>query len=327
MAECQCNITNGMLSPGVFNIKQFLNETEEMRWTVSSRQLPGGIDLANYDAFLVMQRGNSGEIDEVLLTKVINIDGTITLVWNVGKWATWLTGYVKYQIVFRGAVVSELSVLGAVDENANGVYKIDDEWIDGAFRVWTHTKYNAYKIAYDYEQSRWCLYNGAAVVSYQTMPHNEPHYGMWDNLCMGNVSAMAWRSLEAMMYISESIAADEQVTAKCPTILRQMWYGLRNMIINSWFTILEGEVTESDWKGNAAPYYVNAKSIASVPDGSVVMDATLYKALGDGNYSRIDNIKFEQSGESMRIYCLEKVTGKIAVTVKGGNSYFIPITQ
>lgn len=324
MAECQCNITNGLLSPGVFNLKQFLNETTEMRWTVSSHQLPGGIDLANYDAFLVMQRGNSGEIDEVMLSKAVNTDGTITLVWNVGKWATWLKGYVKYQIVFRGTVVSELSVLGAADENANGVYKINSELVDGNFRIWTHEKNDAYKIDYDIVNSRWRIRNGANIVSYQTVPHDEPHYGLWDNLYVGNAVSLSWRSLEAAMYISESIAADEQVTAKHPTILRQMWQGMRDMIIKSGFFVFESEITADQWEGISAPYYVNAMDIVDVPNGCTVTAVRLFKDLEIGGFGDIANIRYEQNANGgIWVYCLEKITGKLAVTVKGGNDYVI----
>lgn len=322
MAECQCNISNGLLSPGVFNLKQFLNETEEMRWTVSSRQLPGGIDLANYDAFLVLQRGNSGEIDEVMLSKTNNTDGTITLVWNVGKWATWLKGYVKYQIVFRGHLVSELLVMGASDEDANGIYEINNEWSDGTNRKWTHKSREAYKIEFDAVNARWCVRNGRTVVSYQTAPNTEPHYGLWDNLYVGNVSAMAWRSLEAVMYISESVAADEQVTAKYPTVLRQMWLGMRDMIIKSGFVVFEGEVTASNWKGDIAPYYVNVASVTDVPHGCTVTGVRLFKTLENGSYSDIANIKYEQMADgTIYVYCLEKIAGKLAITVKGGNGY------
>lgn len=324
MAECQCNITNGLLSPGVFNIKQFLNETEEMRWTVSSRQLPGGIDLANYDAFLVMQRGNSGEIDEVMLSKAVNANGTITLIWNVEKWATWLKGYIKYQIVFRGRVVSDLSVTSASDEKANGIYKVNSQYTSGTARYWTHESHDSYQIKYDFVNSRWQLYNGFTAIDYQTVPSDEPHYGLWDNLLVANVSAMAWRSLEAVMYISESVAADEAVTAKYPTILRQMWHGINNMIITSGVTVFEGETTESNWKGDTAPYYVNASNIVDIPDGCTVAAVRLLKTLENGVYSDIANIRYKQEADgTIYVYCLEKIAGKLAVTVKGGNDYVI----
>lgn len=321
MAECQCNISNGLLSPGVFNLKQFLNSTEEMRWTVSSRFLAGGIDLADYDAFLVLQRGNSGEIDEVLLAKTFNSE-QITLIWSVGKWATWLKGYVKYQIVFRNRVISELSVLGADDEEANGIYRIDSELASGTGRKWTNTNNEAYKIAYDAINFRWCLKNGSTEVSYQTITHEEPYCGMWNNLYVGNGSAMEWRSLEAVMYISESIAADEQITAKHPTILRQMWQSLRDFIVKSGIVVFEGEVATSDWKGSVAPYYVNAGNIADMPNGCTIENVRLFKAKGNGVYSDIANIRYEQDASgAVKVYCLEKIVGKLAVTVKGGNGY------
>lgn len=322
MAECQCNISNGLLSPGVFNIKQFLNSTEEMRWTVSSRYLTGGIDLANYDAYLVLQHGTSGEPDEVMLSKVVNEDDTITLIWDVGKYATWLKGYVKYQIIFRGRVVYELSVLGASDSKANGVYQVNSEWADGTGRYWMHESYETYKIAFDTVNKRWQLLNGNTVISYQTIPHDEPHYGLWDNLFVCNVSAMAWRSLEAVMYISESIAADELVTAKCPTILRQMWHALRDLVIKSGIVVFEGETKASDWKGSVAPYYVNAGNITDMPNGCTIENVRLFKAKGNGVYSDIANIRYEQDASGVvKVYCLEKVVGKLAITVKGGNGY------
>ena len=323
MAECQCNITNGLLSPGVFNVKQFLNETQEMRWTVSSHLLPGGIDLANYDAFLVLQRGNSGEIDEVMLSKVVNDDGTITLMWNIGKWATWLKGYVKYQIVFRGSVVSDLNVSGAKNSDANGIYKIVAEWAGNTDREWVSENNGAYKINYDAENLRWQLVNGDTVESYQTVPHDEPHYGLWDNLYVGNVSAMAWRSLEAVMYISESIAADEQITAKYPTILRQMWAEIKSMVIKSGTAVEECAVWASDWQGSEAPYYVDVRSIApNIPGTSAIVSVSGMETQGDGSQKVIDNITFVRNKNgTVQVFTVEKFTGKVFLTLKGGNGY------
>ena len=219
--NCKCKVEQRRLTPGVFNLKQFLNGSETMVWTVDNCIINDGTcDLNNYDAFLTLSI--AGEIDEIMLTK-LQTGGKLQLLWDVGTYATALTGYVKYQIAFRSANFDTLGVI-ADDPEANGVYVIEDQDAAGDARVFKQAE-NGYSVKWDAGNGRWALYqaDGATVVDYQTTPSTEPHCGVWGNIAVGNNEAAAWISDEAIMYISDSIAADQKVTGNFPTILRQLW--------------------------------------------------------------------------------------------------------
>ena len=67
MAICTVNTKQRRIDPGVFNLKQFLNGTEQMIWEFTDTELYDGEDsLLNYDAFLVLSMG--GKIDEASAT-------------------------------------------------------------------------------------------------------------------------------------------------------------------------------------------------------------------------------------------------------------------
>ena len=219
--NCHCKVDQRRLTPGVFNLKQFLNGSETMVWELDNCVInQGTCDLKNYDAFLTLCVG--GEIDEILLTKRQSGD-KLQLIWDVGVYATALTGYVKYQICFRSAAFDTLGVI-ADDPEVNGVYTLTDHNATGNARIYKKAE-NGYTIKWDTANGRWALYkaDGATVVDYQTTPNTEPHCGLWANIGVGNNEAAAWISDEAIMYISESIAADQTITGGFPTILRQLW--------------------------------------------------------------------------------------------------------
>ena len=68
--NCTCNIEQRRLTPGVFNLKQHLNDAETMVWKLTSRLTNNGeLDLCDYDAFLVLSV--NGVIDEIMLTKTM----------------------------------------------------------------------------------------------------------------------------------------------------------------------------------------------------------------------------------------------------------------
>ena len=68
--NCTCNIEYRRLTPGVFNLKQHLNDAETMVWKLTSRLTNNGeLDLCDYDAFLVLSV--NGVIDEIMLTKTM----------------------------------------------------------------------------------------------------------------------------------------------------------------------------------------------------------------------------------------------------------------
>ena len=219
--NCTCKVEQRRLTPGVFNLKQFLNGSETMVWELNNCVInQGTCDLKQYDAFLTLSVG--GEIDEVMLTKRQNGD-KLQLIWDVGTYATALTGYVKYQICFRSANFDTLGVLSD-DPEANGVYSLTDQNTAGNARVFKKAE-NGYIIKWDAGNGRWALYkaDGVTVVDYQTTPSTEPHCGVWGSVAVGNNEAAAWISDEAIMYVSETIAADQTITGGFPTILRQFW--------------------------------------------------------------------------------------------------------
>lgn len=326
MANCSCDVGKGLLTPGVFNLKQFLNGSEVMKWTLSSRYCENkNIDFMAHDAILVLQRG-TGEPDEVLLTSTLNGDGTVTLAWDIGKYATWLTGYVKYQIVFRGKCKSELSVIMPDETSpAHGVYAIDNPNIEGYYRRWTSKTNGAYTVQYNTQAKRWEIRNGSKVVSYQTFANIEPYYGTWNNTIVGNATACVWRSLEAVMYVSESIAADEHVSAKCPTILRQVIDGVRNICAKSGVTALSEWVYTTAWYSSNAPYYINLHDLFSIPQGCLVVDARVQRENADGTLTDIDSVEVVEVNGEAKLYCNEKIDAKITVSIRsaGGSYVFV----
>lgn len=326
MANCSCDVGKKLLTPGVFNLKQFLNGSEIMKWTLSSRYCENNnIDFMAHDAILVLQRG-TGEPDEVLLTSTLNGDGTVTLSWEIGKYATWLTGHVKYQIVFRGKCRSELSAIMPDETSpAHGVYAIDNANVEGYYRTWTHKANATCKVKYNHTAKRWEILNGSAVVSYQTFSHIEPYCGTWDNAIVGNTTAVVWRSLEAVMYVSESIAADEHVSAKCPTILRQMFNGMQNICSKSGVTALTDWVLTTYWRGSASPYYINLHEHFSIPAGCQIVEARLQRENADGSFTSIDNTEIIEADGVAKLYCPEMIDGKITVSIRsaGGSYIFV----
>lgn len=219
--NCTCKVEQRRLVPRVFNLKQFLNGSETMIWELDNCVInQGTCDLKTYDAFLAICA--DGEVDEIHLT-TRQVGDKLQVLWDVATYATALTGHVKYQISFRSANFDTLGVLSD-DAEANGVYALTDRNATGNSRVFKQTG-NGYTIKWDAENGRWTLYqaDGATVVDYQTTPSTEPHCGAWGAVAVGNNEAAAWFSDEAIMYISETIAADQKITANFPTILRQLW--------------------------------------------------------------------------------------------------------
>ena len=323
---CKCDVSNKGLKPGVVNLKQHLNGSEIMKWTLSSRYCEqNNIDFMAHDAILVLQRG-TGEPDEVLLTSTLNGDGTITLSWDIGKYATWLTGYVKYQIVFRGKCRSELSVIMPDESSpAHGVYAIDDSTIEGYYRVWTNKANATCKVKYNHTEKRWEILNGAEVVTYQTFANIEPYCGTWENAIVSNATACVWRSLEAVMYVSESVAADEHVSAKCPTMLRQMFHGMQNICSKSGVTALIDWVYDTYWYGDNAPYYINLHELFSVPQGCYIVEVRVQKENADGTFTDVDSIEVVEVDGIAKLYCNEKIDAKITVAIRsaGGSYVFV----
>lgn len=326
MANCSCKVDSKLLTPGVFNLKQFLNGAEIMKWTLSSRYAENNnIDFMAHDAILVLQSG-TGEPDEVLLTSTLNDNGTVTLSWDIGKYATWLTGYVKYQIVFRGKCKSELSVIMPDDKSpAHGVYAIDSMTVEGYHRRWTCKTNAAHTIQYNTEAKRWELLNGAKVVSYQTFASIEPYCGTWDNVLVGNATACVWRSLEATMYVSESIAADEHVSAKCPTILRQMFHGMQGICSKSGVTALTEWVYTTSWYKASSPYYINLHDLFSIAAGCSIVEVRVQRENADGTFTDVDSIEVVEDEGKAKLYCNEKINAKITVSVRsaGGSYVFV----
>ena len=328
MADCTCNVINGLVYPGVINLKQFANESEVMKWVLSSRYTKDGVDLTEFDAFLVLQRGDSGEIDESEL--IMDYDKySITLSWDFNSWMTRLTGYVKYQIVFRGkSDHSELRVLAPVNlAQETGYYLRDNEGVTNAFyRTWSHANKNRqHKVSYDFDNNRWQLTRGSELIAYQEITDIEPFNGVWNNVLVGCTAARVWNSGEAVFQISDSIAADQNVTAGFPTILRQMWLGIRNMIIKSGLHVEEIPVAEAEWESTAdGEFYIKLNHLErfSIPAGAEVAGVQLWTTDG-ANKVGIGNTRIARdsaTGETF-VYSLSKVSGVLSVFIKGGNGY------
>jgi hypothetical protein len=315
-----------MLTPGVINIKQLENNTETVSWTLSSRFCPvSETDFTTLDAFLLLQHGD-GRTDEVILTSTANADGTVTLTWLIGKHRTWLKGGVKYQIVFREKCRPDLTVIvpnGEAPEH--GAYEINNRDVESYYRVWTHKTNKAYTIQYNNRLKRWELLNGGTVVHYQTFSHPEPYGGTWQGILVGNAKAYAWRSAEAVIYISESIAADEEIAAQFPTILRQVFDGMQNICSKSGVTALIDWVYDTYWYGDKAPYFVNLHELFSVPQGCYIVEARVQRENADGTFTDVDSIEVVEVDGIAKLYCNEKIDAKITIAIRsaGGSYVFV----
>lgn len=316
--DCKCKVDERRLTPAVFNLKQYLNGTDTMVWTVDNIVINNGTcNLVNYDAYLTLSVG--GAIDEIMLVKE-QVDDTLKLIWNVGKYATTLKGYIKYQIAFRSANYNTLGVISS-DEYISGTYNVETWNTESFYRLFVN-RYG-YKIKWDFDRLRWALYNADnELIDYQTIPSTEPHCGAWGSIVVGNNEASVWYSDEAVMIISETIPADQIITSNFPTILRQFQRKIDDTIMKAGNTVLTADIAEADWHTLDDVFYLDVTNIFNVPKGCSASAVSLYKAIADGNYSDVVNIRYEhlQDG-SIRLYCLEKVVGKVALTIKGGDDY------
>jgi hypothetical protein len=259
--DCKCKVGERRLTPAVFNLKQYLNGTDTMVWTVDNIVINNGTcNLTNYDAYLTLSVG--GAIDEIMLVKE-QVDDTLKLTWNVGKYATTLKGYVKYQIAFRSANYNTLGVISS-DNKVSGTYKVETSNTEGIYRLFTNS--NGYKIKYDFDRLRWGLYDANnLMINYQKIPSIEPHCGAWSDIVVGNNEASVWISDEAVMIVSESIPADQTVTGGFPTILRQFHHKLDDIIIKSGYTVLTADIAEEDWQSSNDIYCLEITKLLSIP--------------------------------------------------------------
>lgn len=321
--DCTCDVDKRRLTPGVFNLKQYLNNTETMKWRLTSHFTNNGdCDLRNYDAFLVLSV--SGRVDEILLTKTmidVDEDGTnetLELAWNVGTYATELQGHVKYQIIFRSNQCGKLGVIGSADANANGCYNVVSAIAEGNARVWEHET-SDYQIKWDNWDSRWALYedDGTTVVDYQTFPSTEPFCGTWGTVAVGNTTAAVWFSDEAIMYISDTVAADQSISANFPTVLRQVWEAVRYLVVRSGCSIVEKTISVSDWQVVAGelPKIEFSSLITTNTGGAKIVSAVLLDTSGN----QVDNTSVNYTYAGGTIRALSAIDGKILFTVKGGN--------
>lgn len=326
--RCKCITEQRRLTPAVFNLKQYMNMAETMVWEIDSCVInQGTCDLKNYDAFLVLCVG--GRVDEVMLTKEHDPETeTMKLIWNVGDYATALKGYTKYQIIFRSSEVGSLGVIGADDASANGIYTLTDATAEGTLR--TYINPNGYVLQWDKIEARWCIQSGDGVpIDHQWTPSINPYCGAWNTLAVSNNVSAVWVSDEAVMYISETIAADEHITANYPTILRQVWEGVRRLVLTSGASVSSATVTEIDWQGEESPFYVDMATLnqgAALPYGaSIAAVIMLQEEIEGGGYSDVANVNFVQDSEGkFLLYSPEKVTGRVTYILNGINAGKIP---
>lgn len=322
--NCTCKVEQRRLMPAVFNLKQHLNGAETMVWELDNCVInQGTCDLKKYDATLVLCV--DGVVDEILLVKEHDAESeTMKLKWNVGIYATALSGHVKYQIVFRSAQIGTLGVIGAEDVNANGTYNILNESAEGTARVYTNA--TGYRIDWDNENNRWQMKDDkGGIIDYQATPSIKPYCGAWGKVAVSNAVSAVWASDEAIMYISETIAADQYISANFPTILRQVWEKVRSMILKAGASTATVPVTETDWKGAESPYYIDLAEIGggnAIPYGAEIMQAIIFKGTASAGYSDIATVKIEQKPNGKTyVYSPEKVTGKAVILIKGGMTY------
>lgn len=313
--ECQCKVDQRRLIPGVFNLKQYLNNTETMVWTLDSMTANDGeCDLCAYDVFLVLSNGDM--IDEIQISKQIE-DNILKLVWNVGSYATMLSGYVHYQIVFRSPLVDSLGVICADDENANGIYEINSVTVGDKGRIFTNSD-SGYTIKWCAENKCWAIYDANGEMVYcQTISNEEPCGGAWGDLLVGNHTASVWESDEAIMFISDSISADQSVTANFPTILRQMWLNLRNMAFRTGSSVMQGTIAADAWRGEEAPYYFNLTEALNIESGLGMSGFALFQAQENGDYDSVANFRLSYADGMNIVYSNEKINGRFVATVGG----------
>lgn len=327
-----CNLVTDQrrLIPGWFNLKQQLNGTETMIWTMTDHLTDSGAcDLCNYEAFLVLS--SCGKVDEIRLTKrMIDADGdgqaeTMQLLWNVGRFATTVKSNVTYQIVFRSETVNTLGVIGAADDKANGLYKIENSLLEGNSRTFKNS--NKYRIKWDPVNGRWTLYaaDGVTVIDSQRFQSEEPYCGAWQNVAVSNNAAAVWYSDQAVMQVSESIQGDESTTANFPTILRQNWEYIHDCMGKSGVTALTEWVYTTAWYGAVAPYHLRLNDIFSIPAGCSIVEVRVQKENADGSLTDVDSIEVSEKDGKTWLYCSEKVNGRVTASIRsvGGGYVFI----
>ena len=104
--DLTCDISSKRITPGVINLKEFENGTTSMVWTVSSRYTTGLVDLNDFDAYLNLSI--RGHIDQIKLTKVLNVDDSISLTWDVGTLSTFLVGDADVELSARTTSIKTL---------------------------------------------------------------------------------------------------------------------------------------------------------------------------------------------------------------------------
>lgn len=318
--ECTCKVNQRRLIPAVFNLKQYLNNTETMIWTLDNTVINnGGCDLCDYDAFLIMYNG--GIFDEVILSKQKDENGNLKVLWNTSDNKTSLRGTVRYQIAFKGANNGEIGVFSTVIPEANGIYSVTDGNAAGTFRIFANDT-NGYKVQWDGNNQRWALYNADGVmIDFQTIAADEPYSGGWRNIVVSNNTAAVWYSDEAIMFISESIAADQNITANFPTILRQFYLQTQSKFVSAGAVVFDSEITTGMWQGETAPYFINLHEIISIPPECTIGNVSLFELDAEGNYINVTNFQHQTNGKQHVIYSLEKITGKVAALINGGNDH------
>lgn len=128
MADIIVNIEDRLVYPSVFPMKQYTNNSNQLIFNCSDRYY-GSVDLFEVDAYIVFFT-DEDSIDEVKITTE-NVDGLPVLTWDVGRYATMLTGNIYSQVVFKdsdGTVFRTYQFIVQVSESIDADSSITAEY-------------------------------------------------------------------------------------------------------------------------------------------------------------------------------------------------------
>ncbi|MCK9615853.1 MAG: hypothetical protein M0R48_10285 [Candidatus Omnitrophica bacterium] len=321
--DLTCDISSKRITPGVINLKEFENGTTSMVWTVSSRYTTGLVDLNDFDAYLNLSI--RGHIDQIKLTKVLNVDDSISLTWDVGTLSTFLVGYAKYQIVFKAIGSGSLYVNCPTDANANGTYTVQNPEAIQSLR--TYKNDNNYRIFIG-ASGKWTLEDTSAfTVAYQLIESIFPAGDNWNNCTVADTTAAVFNTYEALMYVSESIASDPSMMAQFPTMLRQWELLLSDKIMSSGLNAVRYEVTESMFTANSGTdptYFLMLEDIDTTGKPGLIIGAEAFKLEGSAYYTQIANCNFSDNwAGSAGITVPEAFNGYVVVYYSEGGGQWV----
>jgi hypothetical protein len=321
--DLTCDISSKRITPGVINLKEFENGTTSMVWTVSSRYTTGYVDLNDFDAYLNLSV--RGHIDQIKLTKVLNVDDSISLTWDVGTLSTFLIGYAKYQIVFKASGSGSLYVTCPTDKNANGTYAAQNPYAAPLLRTYSNS--HNYHVLIG-STGKWTIKNESDEdVAYKLITSDYPFGDGWNNCTVADTTASVFNTYEALMYISESIASDPSMMAQFPTMLRQWELLLSDKIMSSGLNAVRYEVTESMFTANSGTnptYFLMLEDIDTTGKPGLIIGAEAFQLEGSAFYTQIANCNFSDNWAGSAVITVpEAFNGYVVVYYSEGDGRWV----